>query len=172
MSQALNDLIETLSAEAELFETALELLDRQRDMIVANDTDGLMQVTEAQREKLVESKLLDKKRRELVDAVAADSHLSGDITVSRLLESVSPEVGLRLSGLRDAILDLNEKIEEGKERNRFLINKSRDLIAESLKSINRMSNPSEKGSAYQRTGTSMNSTPGSPRISLAMDKRI
>ena len=172
MSKAVNELIETLNAEAALFETFLDLLDRQRDMVVANDTDGLVQVTEAQREKLAESKLLDRRRRELVELAGSENAISGDVNVARLLASVSHDDGTRLARVRDTILELSKQIEEGKERNRFLIDKSRELISSSLKSINRMTNPPEKGSAYTRPGPMNNKIHQTNRISLALDKRI
>ena len=171
MSKAVNELIETLNSEAELFESFLDLLDRQREIVVSNDTDGLVSITEAQREKLVESKLLDRRRRELVEQVACENAISGDVNVTRLLKSVSHEDGMRLESVRDTILDLNRQIEDGKERNRFLIDKSRRMISESLKSINRMSNPPEKGSAYTRPGPADKNS-RTNRISLALDKRI
>ena len=172
MSQAVNELIETLNAEAALFENFLDLLDRQRDMVVANDTDGLVRITEAQREKLAESKLLDRRRRDLVERVASENAISGDLNVTRLLDSVSQDDGTRLASVRDTIFELDRQIEEGKERNRFLINKSRELISSSLRSIDRMTNPPEKGSAYTRPGPSSVKASHTNRISLALDKRI
>lgn len=172
MSKAVNELIETLNAEAALFENFLDLLDRQRDMVVANDTDGLVMITERQREKLAESKMLDRRRRELVEQVGSENAISGDVNVTRLLDSVSQDDGLRLSGVRDTIIELSKQIEKGKERNKFLINKSRELISSSLQGINRMSNPPEKGSAYTRPGSSSAKITQTNRISLALDKRI
>ncbi len=172
MSKVVDELIETLNAEAKLFEAFLDLLDRQRDMVVANDTDGLVQVTEAQREKLAESKLLDLRRRELVELAGSENAIGGDVNVARLLGSVSHDDGTRLAQVRDTIMELSKQIEEGKERNRFLIDKSRELISASLKGINRMTNPPEKGSAYTRPGQANNKIRQTNRISLALDKRI
>ncbi len=173
MAVDVSELIQVLNQEAGLFASFLDLLDRQKEMLVTNNIDGLNQVTAEQREKLAFSRILDVRRRNLIQEVARQNDIEGDVTVSRLLESVSAEQGAQLSMMRDTILDLNEKIEEGRQRNSFLIEKSRVLVSETLKMINRMGNSSQKGAEYSAKGATHTRTgAGARRLSLTLDRRV
>lgn len=163
-------LIAVLAAEAELFTAYVDLLDQQRDAIVANDIERLNQVTEQQRERLATSRILDTRREALVTALKAQSAITGDVTISTLLEVVSDEDGRRLSQLRDTICDLNESIDESGQRNAFLIEKSRAVIAETLKLFNRVGAQSSQGAAYTAGAASVVCHPDA-RISLALDRK-
>ena len=50
----INKLIEIIGREAAIFESFLDLLEKQQRMLVENDADGLNRITDLQREKLVE----------------------------------------------------------------------------------------------------------------------
>ncbi|MBN4056912.1 flagellar protein FlgN [bacterium AH-315-J21] len=173
MAADVSELIAVLNQEAELFSSFLDLLDRQRDMLVSNNIDGLNQVTVEQREKFAHSHILDLRRRNLVEKIARQNDIDGDITVTRLLESVSDEQGAQLNLMRDTILDLNEKIEEGRQRNSFLIEKSRYLVSETLKMINRMGNSKTKGSEYSNRNSTLKLTnSNTKRLSMTLDRRV
>ncbi|MGH8015769.1 MAG: flagellar export chaperone FlgN, partial [Candidatus Zixiibacteriota bacterium] len=62
LSDKASELIEIISQEASVFEDFLTLLERQQEMLVKNDIDGLNNTTARQREKVVESQLLNRKR--------------------------------------------------------------------------------------------------------------
>lgn len=168
--QDIQTLINVLASEAELFTSFVDLLDQQRDAIVANDMDKLNEITEQQRERLTESRILDSRRRKLVEALKADVEITGDLTVSALLDMVSEEDGLRLSQLRETILTLNDVIEDGRSRNMYLIDKSRSLIAETLKLFNRMGSKKTQGAGYTSAANGNTIHPDA-RMSLALDKR-
>jgi FlgN protein len=173
MAVNVSELIQVLNQEAELFSSFLDLLDRQRDMLVTNDIDGLNAVTAEQREKLAFSRILDVRRRNLIEEVARQNEIEGDLTVTRLLESVTAEQGAQLNLMRDTILELNDKIEEGRQRNSFLIEKSRHLVSETLRMINRMGNSSQKGAEYGDKGAIHTRTSADARrLSLTLDRRV
>lgn len=164
-------LISVLASEAELFATFVDLLDQQRDAIVTNDIERLTRITEEQRERLTESRILDSRRRKLVAALQERVDVTGDLTVSALLEMVSDTDGRRLSELRETILELNETIEEGRGRNAYLIDKSRAIISETLKMFNRIGAKGAQGAAYTAGATGQKIHPDA-RISLALDRRV
>ncbi|RME26553.1 MAG: hypothetical protein D6800_06245, partial [Candidatus Zixiibacteriota bacterium] len=78
-------LITIIAREAALFETFLHLLHEQKDMLVANDVEGLAEVTARQQACLNESVRLNGEREELIARIARENALDGDVTVSRLL---------------------------------------------------------------------------------------
>ena len=173
MTVDVSELIGVLNQEAELFASFLDLLDRQREMIVTNNIDGLNRVTADQREKLARSRMLDVRRRNLIAEIARHNEIEGDVTVTRLLESVTAEQGAQLKTMRETILDLNEKIEQERARNSFLIDKSRKLVSETLKMINRMGAPSVKGAEYADSRKTQERTDAdTQRLSLTLDRRV
>ncbi|HSG99690.1 MAG TPA: hypothetical protein VLB27_06550, partial [candidate division Zixibacteria bacterium] len=70
------------------------------------------------------------------------------------------------------ILDLNERIDEARERNTVLLNKSRELVSETLRIINRLGSPETKGSGYTRGAEPVDAASKQPRVSLALDRRV
>ena len=144
-------MIDIISKEAALFESFLELLERQKEMLVANDLDGLNEVVQRQREKFIESKLLNKQRENLVTAIKTSRDIEGDLTVTRLLKLVDEDQANRLSQLRDVIYSLNEKITDTRNTNAMLLNRSREFIAHTMEMLSKINNPDN---TYARTGLS------------------
>ena len=142
-------MIDIISREAALFESFLELLERQKEMLVANDLDGLNEVVQRQREKLIESKLLNKEREKLVAAIKASRDIEGDLTVTRLLKLVDEDQANRLSQLREIIYSLNDKITATRNTNAMLLNRSREFIAHTMEMLSKINNPDN---TYARSG--------------------
>lgn len=157
-------MIDIISKEAALFESFLELLERQKEMLVANDLDGLNEVVQRQREKLIESKLLNKQRENLVATIKTSRDIEGDLTVTRLLKLVDEDQANRLSQLRDIIYSLNEKITDTRNTNAMLLNRSREFIAHTMEMLSKINNPDN---TYARTG--MSAERGS---NIMVDRRI
>lgn len=165
-----DELVDLLNREASIFAEFLDSLEEQKDALVSADTDKLIATTERQRELLALSRTFDIRRRLLVAKLAEQNELEGDLNISRLLEVASVDQGGRLSAVRDTIIELESKLADRSERNAFLINKSRELVAETLKVISRVASPPEKGVGYTRQGP--NSSKGkAPRVSLVLDRR-
>ena len=137
----INELIEIVSKEAALFESFLELLEKQKEMLVANNVDGLNAVTREQQEKLLESRHLDRQRDKLVERIKAINAIDGDLTVARLLELVDANQAERLLQLKDLILSLNVKIGETRNTNAMLLNQSREFIARTMAALAKINNP-------------------------------
>ncbi|MFZ5979329.1 MAG: flagellar protein FlgN [Candidatus Zixiibacteriota bacterium] len=154
-----NQLIEILSREAALFESFLELLEQQKESLVANDVEGLKEVTEKQREKLVESRLLNRQREQLVAAIKEAQAIEGDLNITRLLELVDRQQADRLTQLRDLIYSLDEKITATRNTNAMLLNRSREFIARTMEMLSKINNPdniyAKNGVPPQRSGNIM-----------------
>lgn len=159
-----NRLIEILSREAALFESFLELSEQQQQMLVNNDRKGLVQITDRQREKLVESQLLNSERLKLVEKIKSVNAIDGDLNVSRLLELVDENQAEQLTQLRHLIYELHDKITDVRNQNAMLLDRSREYIARMMKML---SNVNRSPGAYTMDGTE---TQGSNV--LAIDRRV
>lgn len=158
------ELIEVLKEEASLFETFLELLEQQQQALVKNDIDELNRITGLQREKAVSSRRLNKRREEVIGKLALDGASGGNITISRLIESVSSGHAIVLGQLRDSILDLNARISKVRDQNEMLINRSRDNIFKTMELLSRIGAPNTN---YRNGGKVENM-----RTNVAMDRRV
>ncbi|MCK4633030.1 MAG: flagellar protein FlgN, partial [candidate division Zixibacteria bacterium] len=136
-----NQLIDIIGREATLFESFLQLLEQQQDFLVTNDVDGLNRITDLQREKLVQSQLLDKEREDLVAKIQIANKIDGDLNVSRLLELVDSQQANRLSQLRETIRDLNDRITDVRNQNATLLNRSREYIRKTLEMLTKLNQP-------------------------------
>ncbi len=159
----INKLIEIINQEAALFESFLELLERQQRMLVENNVEGLNQVTELQREKLVETQLLNKQRQELVEEISVVNDIDGDLNVTRLLELVDKDQAEKLQRLRKIILGLNDKIIQTRNQNALLLNRSREYILKTMEMLSRINGPRP---TYTPSGASADQ-----KLNVALDRR-
>ena len=159
----INKLIDIIGREAAVFEAFLELLEQQQEKLVKNDVEGLNLVTDLQREKLVESQLLNKKRQELVEQIKLANDIDGDLNVSRLLELVDEDQADRLQRLQKVILSLNDKITETRNQNAMLLNRSREYILRTMEMLSKINSPD---STYSKSGDAPKQ-----QLNVAVDRR-
>ncbi|HOP06914.1 MAG TPA: flagellar protein FlgN [candidate division Zixibacteria bacterium] len=134
-------LVKILSKEVELFETFLSLLQRQQELLVANDRDGLSALTETLREKTIESQLLNRQREEEIERIKVVNAIEGDLNVTRLLELIDSTRADQLTRLRDLVYSLHNKITRTRNQNALLINRSRESIARMMEMLSRVNGP-------------------------------
>lgn len=159
----INKLIDLIGKEAAVFESFLELLEQQQTMLVTNDVDGLNRITDLQREKLVESQLLNKQRLELVEQIKLANDLEGDVNVTRLLDIVDENQADRLQKLQKLILSLNDKITETRNQNAMLLNRSREYILRTMEMLSKINSPD---ATYSKPGTK-----SARQLTVAVDRR-
>lgn len=160
----INRLIDIIGKEAVLFESFLALFEKQQEMLVANDAVGLNEVTERLREKVVESRLLNKQREELVEEIRLDNRIEGDLNVTRLLDIVDDEQASQLIRLRELITTLNDKIANTRNENAALLNQSREYIKNMMGMLSKLSHPEP---AYSSTGAGDQAS-----YNVALDRRV
>jgi flagellar biosynthesis/type III secretory pathway chaperone len=160
----IKQLIDIIGREAALFESFLALLHEQQQLLVKNDVEGLNRVTERQREKLIESQILNRRREELVDQIKRVNAIEGDVTVTRLLEMVDKDQAQQLLKLRDLIGSLNDHIATVRNQNAMLLNRSREYIAKTMELLSRINAP---GGAYAASGAEQE-----PTASVAVDRSV
>ncbi len=137
----INRLIDIIGKEAALFESFLDLSEQQQQMLVNNDVEGLNRITDLQREKLVESQILNRQREELVEQIKLANSVEGDLNITRLLQMVDQDQAHQLVKLKNLILSLNEKITATRNQNATLLNRSREYIAKTMEMLSRINAP-------------------------------
>ena len=162
-SEPVLELVAILQKEASLFETFLDLMEKQQKALVKNDVDELNRVTDIQREKAVESRLLSKRREALTKELASEVGSDGDLTISRLIECVSSDQALILGQLQETILDLNSRIVRVRSQNEMLINRSRENIMKTMELLGSIHAPDNN---YQKEGKKTDNV-----RSIALDRR-
>jgi len=134
MREYMEPLSEILGQELETFNRFLSLLDDQHKQLVGRDLDGLNR-TNSELD-LLSNKAgdLERNRQALTSKLTAELKMEGDNpTLTQMLAKLDGMTSSRLGSLRTAILDIHKCIEDKAARNRFLIEKSRTLIADSMK---------------------------------------
>jgi hypothetical protein len=136
MANLMEELSNILNQELDTFNRFLVLLDDQNRQIAKNDIDALAK-TNADLDLLSnQASDLERYRQSLTQELSAqlkfEKHNPTLNDLVNRLDGISSE---RLQRLRQAILEVHKKIAEKSRRNKFLIDKSRFLIAESIKII-------------------------------------
>jgi flagellar biosynthesis/type III secretory pathway chaperone len=145
----INKLIQVIAQEAQVFEEFLQLLDRQKEALVDNDTDLLNDVTAQQQKKLLESQTLNRSRETLIAEIKVTNAIEGDVTVTRLLEYADEDQSHRLGHLQEAIRELDDRVAEARNTNVMLLNRSREFISRSMTAFSQVSGPDKP---YTSTG--------------------
>ncbi len=156
-------LITVISKEAAVFDTYLTLLEQQKDALVSNDLERLNAITVRQREVIVQTRLLGREREQLIEDIRSSHAIDGDLTLSRLLDLVDAAQASQLTRLQDLILSLNEQINDVRNTNALLLNKSRESIASLMNLLARIQHPEN---TYSRAGTGRQSD-----AAMAVDRR-
>ena len=158
-----NQLIEILGREALLFESFLELLEKQQASLVANDLDSLRAVTSRQQVLMSQSCELAEQREAVISQIRQENDIEEDLTVTRLLETVDEHRAGKLAHLRDTILSLNDRIIKTRNSNAMLLNQSRQFISRTMTALSRINNPE---ATY-----SMGQDRGHTRSNMVVDRR-
>jgi len=162
-SELVMQLIGVLNKEASLFETFLELLEKQQKALVKNDMDALNEITMIQRERVMEAGILARKRKSLASRLTPGEEGEMSLTISRLIKMVSDGQAGILESLRSTILELNEKISKVRLQNEMLINRSRENIMKTMELFSRIKAPDKN---YHGEGKR-----NSSQTNLALDRR-
>ena len=158
LTKMVNKLIDIIGREIKLLETYLELLDRQQELAVLDDQDNLRQVNADQLEKLNESRLLNRERIELVMQIRQANEFEKDPNVDRLIDLIERERADRLLKLGEIFENLNNKIEETRNSNNHLVERSRQYIMKTLDMLSRIYCPETFGAGHDGIKVNNNTT--------------
>jgi hypothetical protein len=134
MANVMDEIAGILNQELDAFNRFLVLLDDQNRQIAKNDIEALTK-TSADLDLLSNQVSdLERYRQALTQELSRQLKLEKDNpTLNDLVSRLDGISSERLRALRQAILEVHKKIAEKSRRNKFLIDKSRFLIAESMK---------------------------------------
>lgn len=133
MEQKILQLIKLIGEEVVIFETFVELLNRQQEALVANDMELLATVTQEQERLALTTSQTEMRRAELVRTLSRELNRgSNDINLTELAKLVAePELN-QLRALQATLTGLHGQISTIKSRNDFLIRKSMEYINNTL----------------------------------------
>jgi len=133
LEQKILQLIKLIGEEVVIFETFVELLNRQQEALVANDMELLATVTQEQEKLALRTSQIERRRNELVRVLSQELNRdSNDINLTELAKLVAePELN-QLRTLQTTLLGLHDQIATTKSRNDFLIRKSMEYINNTL----------------------------------------
>ena len=147
-------LTEILNQELEVFNRFLGLLDQQHKQIISREIEALSGTNTELDMLSGQARLLEKKRVAEVSKISEKFDLSGNnIQLRDLLPRLDRESSHQLRMLRESILGAHKQAEEKSLRNKKLIERSRQLIAESMKIITARPAP-----VYQKPGPNQQTT--------------
>ena len=133
MEQKILQLIKLIGEEVVIFETFVDLLNRQQEALVANDMELLAAVTQEQEQLALKTSQAEKRRTELVRTLSHELNRdSNDINLTELTKLVAePELN-QLRTLQTTLIGLHDQISTIKSRYDFLIRKSMEYINNTL----------------------------------------
>lgn len=177
LSEKVAALIDIISHEGSVLEDFLGLLERHQESLAGNDVEGLNRLNELQREKLVESQLLNRQRDALISEIKSANATEGDLNVSRLVRLVDENQGNLLLNLKGVITGLNTCINDIKIQNASLLNRSREYIARTRQLLSDIKSPKANytrnaPSATRGTDAKVIMTADGPRVKTIVKKTI
>lgn len=164
IEKLLDGLISVIGDEAQVFETFLDLLERQQRALVDNNLDELHMVTSRLQQVVLQSQQLEKFRSDTVEEIRRRGGAETDMTVSQICDMADTGRSGQLRTLRETVLNLYSQIEEMRMRNGLLVRQSMEQIRNTMEMIGRI--PAQK-EIYQSQGSlSKEFTP------VGVDRRI
>jgi len=160
----LDRLITVIGDEAVLFEQFLELLERQQNLLIANDVADLQEVTGRLQIVAMESRRLETERGRVVEEIRCANNSHDDLTVSRICSMADEARSSQLKLLRETVLNLYSRIEETRMRNALLIRQSLEQIQNTMETIGRI--PAQKEIYQGRGGLAKSFSP------IGVDRRV
>jgi len=152
LEKLLDKLIGVIGDEAVLFEKFLDLLERQQEALIVNDTDKLKTVTAQLQQVVLQSQRLEAERMETIETIRRAGSGDDDLNVSKICDMADPERSVQLQTFRNTILDLYGRIEETRMRNGLLIEQSLEQIQNTVDMIGRI--PARKQNYRKHGGVS------------------
>jgi flagellar biosynthesis/type III secretory pathway chaperone len=164
LDKLLDRLISVIGGEAALFQKFLELLEKQQQALIQNDTEGLGSITEGLHAIVARSQKLERERAEVVEQIRITGSAEDDLNVCRICDMADENRSIQLKNLRETILGLYSDIEETRMRNGLLVEQSLEQIRHTLQLISRV--PSRKETYRQKGEVFRDFAP------LGIDRRV
>ncbi len=157
----LNDLISAMNKECDFFKGMLKVSKEKTDVLVKRNIQRLEEITEYEKQSVLELKEIEKEREKQIKIVAKSIGIDEDCTVSDILTKLDEQKGKTLASKRDELLETINEIKKVNELNDALINNSLEHV-DFLLNLVTYSNESTDNS-YSKDGK-VNETTESKRL--------
>lgn len=166
MASLMEELIDTLTRERDIYQRLIPISERKTTILVKEDLKGLQQVTEEEQLLLDEVYALDKSREKIIanmSVVLNKDPKELDLTTLAKLMAKRPEEKQALSQLHDSLRAVMSRLVETNERNKELIEDSLEMIEFNMNYIQstRMSPGSNNYNRNASNNYSVDMGPGS-----------
>ena len=153
MEKLLQELLDILKAKHTHFQDFLDLIKKEREVIIRNKTEELQKMIGTQERILENTSQLEESRIKVVEKMAAKLKVKpADLTMSRIIEETKEPLKSRCKDIYEQISKTLEEIERVNKINAELVKGSLDYIDFSLKALTkaRSANPTYEGSGKMR----------------------
>ncbi len=118
-------LIEVVNDEVRVFHDLLELLHQEQAAIVADRVEVIEATAAEKAEMVATAGHLEGERLTLVRQLSESLNMApGSVDLARLIDVVESHHGAELARMREALLEVNQKIRDTNQNNSFLIRQS------------------------------------------------
>lgn len=138
-----NDLEAVLEQETEKYRRLLQLLGRQRDLIIKGNLHALTELVKHAETLVLELKVMEEARLALLSRVSAHFSIPlGELTLLRLIDLVPDSQAERFRALLTRLGFLVTRLSEESESNRALLGRSTAYVQDSLSLLTQVVTPS------------------------------
>lgn len=138
MASLIEELIDTLTKEDEIYEHLVPIVEQKTTVIVANDVIELQRITELEQEYMQQITVLEQKRREVTNHIATViSKKAEELTILDIIHILDqqPKEQKLLSSVHDRLKNTLSRLTQVNEHNQALILQSLEMIEFNLNFI-------------------------------------
>lgn len=154
MEHLLDKLLESLEHATELYQSLFCVVQNEKDAVVGLNLQQLSEACKAKDNLLLKLRILEERREQIMDRVAAELGLPPQgLTLTKLSQLVDQSYADRLRDRSTDLLALIQALQDATRQNKFLMSHSLQLIQGSYNVLNNLMtvNP-----VYFRSGTVQN----------------
>nr|WP_317360001.1 flagellar protein FlgN [uncultured Tyzzerella sp.] len=157
MASLINELIDTLTEQNNIYQALLDIASKKKVSIIENDVAKLQQFVKEENVLVGRNQRLEKKRIETFKDIAMVLGKNNEISLKDVIESMKGQEGEKvLINLRESLLDILPKLKSINDQNQELLKLSMDYIEYSMNII-RSSN-SKSPTYYDLSGNEINAS--------------
>lgn len=130
MASLIDELIDTLKSEYEIYQLLIPLANQKTQVIITNDLNSLQEITGREQEAIDKISLLEHRREAVMQNIKTVISRKEELTVKVLAELLNnqPKEQKALSTIRDQLRDTILMFDEINNRNKSLIQQSLEMI--------------------------------------------
>lgn len=136
MAGLINQLIDVLNQQNEIFENLVELSVNKKNVLIKNNVEALKEITDSESSLVNKNSRLDKKRIQCFKDIASVLNIHDDITLSSLIEIIKNQKEAEtLKDIRNKTKNLMETLKKNNDENRQLLQYSIEHVEYSMNVI-------------------------------------